>query len=147
MLLPALREASVSPLIYTRDPNITNELLTALTLGVGNIRVMKKYNLPSSESPVYDRLDGGIVTLGDKTRAINIILLCKKYRAHLRKVEQLVSLLSISGVSFGMVAALFASALSLPIWAFALWHSVWIVAVAIMTRSAFRLPKNSQKDS
>ena len=147
MLLPALREASVAPLIYTRDPNISNELLSALTLGGGNIRVMKKYNLPSAESPVYDRLDGGIVTLGDKTRAIGVILLCKKYRAFIQKLEQLVSLLSISGVSFGAIGALFLASFSLPIWVFALWHSAWIVAAALMARSAFRLPKNSQKDS
>lgn len=147
MLLPALREVSVTPLIYTRDPNISNELLSALTLGGGNIRVMKKYNLPSAEAPVYDRLDGGIVTLGDKTRAINVILLCKRYRTFIQKVEQLVSLLCICGASFGAVSALFLSSLSLPIWVFVLWHCAWIGAVAIMAHSTFRIPKTTQKDS
>lgn len=147
MLLPSLREASVAPLIYTRDPNISNELLSALTLGSDKIRVMKKYNLPSAEAPVYDRLDGGIVTLGDKTRAINIILLCKRYRSFIEKAEQLVSLLSICGASFGAISAIFLASLSLPIWVFALWHCSWIGAMAIMAHSAFRIPKNSQKDN
>lgn len=147
MLLPALREDSVTPLIYTRDPNISNELLSALTLGGGNIRVMKKYNLPTADAPVYDRLDGGIVTLGDKARAINVILLCKRYRKFSQRMDQLLSVLSVSGAILGAASALFLSSLSLPIWIYALWHGAWIGALAILAHTVFRLPKTSQKDS
>ncbi len=145
MLLPSLRKAGITPLIYTRDPNITNELLSALTLGGGSIRVMKKYNLKSEDDPLYDRLDGSIVTMGDKTDVINMILLCKRYRKYTSQTENLLSIASLSGIALGAAISFFLSP-TLPVWVYALWHGAWLAVSVIMSRSTFRMPKEENTE-
>ncbi len=145
MLLPSLREAGITPLIYTRDPNITGDLLKALTLGGANVRVMKKYNDKSEDDPLYTRLDGGIVTLGDKTAVLNMILLCKRYRKFTLRMEKLLSIATVVGAVFGGLLSLLLTPI-LPIWAYAVWHSAWLAFFAVASHTTFRLPKNTQKE-
>ena len=145
MILPSLREAGITPLVYTRDPNITNELLKALTLGGANIRVMKKYNTKDEDAPLYSRLDGGIVTMGDKMDMLNMILLCKRYRKFTLRTEHLLSVATLAGVLLGGAISLLLSP-TLPVWVYLLWHCAWVGASAILARATFHLPKNSQKE-
>lgn len=101
MLLPHLKEEHIVPLIYTRDPNITNEFLRVLTLGEDSIRVMKKNTLPPKEEKVYHRVSAGIVTLGSKLNAINMVLISKRYARY-----------HAQGVSSELLAMLFGALLS-----------------------------------
>ena len=146
MLLPALREAGITPLVYTRDPNITNDLLKALTLGGGNIRVMKKFNLQGEDNPLYTRLDGGIVTMGDKGSMLNMLLLAKRYRKFTHRTQSLLLVATLTGTLLGSILSIFFTP-SLPIWVYLLWHSAWLIATAIFTKTTFRIPKKSPKDN
>ena len=78
-LLPALKDAGVVPLIYTRDPNVSLELFRTLTMGEDVIRVMKKHTVPTGDEKIYRRVSAGIVTLGSKLDAVNMVLLAKRY--------------------------------------------------------------------
>lgn len=144
MLLPSLREAGIVPLVYTRDPNISNELLSSLTLG-GKIRVMKKYNLIADDLSSYSRLDAGLVTLRDKTAAINMLLLSKKYVRFQERMETLATLANVTGVVLAAALSLFVTPL-LPSLFLGLWHGVWIAVIAIAAFGSFRYAKIKHKD-
>lgn len=146
MLLPSLRDAGIVPLVYTRDPNITNELLGALTLGGGEIRVMKKDNLPSDDAPAYSRLDAGIVALGNKTSAINMILLSKRYTRFVSKLENLASISALVGILLAAALSLFVTP-ELPSLLFGLWQGVWMGVCAFLSASTFRFSKKSTKET
>ncbi len=77
MLMPHLRKAHVIPLIYTRDPNLDNELFTALMREEGAVRVIKE-TLPEEKEAVLPSFSAGMVTLGGKSVAISMLLLAKK---------------------------------------------------------------------
>lgn len=79
MALPSLREAGITPLVYTRDPNVSNELLSVLTAGVDDMRVLKIY-APLKEEKVYGRVSANMVTFGDKLDAASMIVLSKKHK-------------------------------------------------------------------
>ena len=145
MLLPSLREAGITPLIYTRDPNITADLLKALTLGGAKVRVMKKYNSKEEDNPLYPRLSGGIVTLGEKTGVLNMIFLCKRYRKFISANEKLQTAATIIGALLGGALSLLFTP-TLPVFAYALWHGAWITLSGILTHLTFRIPKNTQKE-
>ena len=145
MLLPSLREAGITPLIYTRDPNITADLLNALTLGGAKVRIMKKYNSKSEDNPLYPRLGGGIVTMGDRTGVLNMILLCKRYRKFIQHNEKLQTIATVLGAVLGGALSLFLTP-TLPVFAYALWHGAWIALSGILTHLTFRIPKNTQKE-
>lgn len=106
MALPSLKEERIVPLIYTRDPNITLDLIKTLTAREDLIRVMKKHIPRSREDAVYTRVSAGIVTLGDKSNAINMVLLSKRYIAFQSShaASELISMLA--GTALGAVFAL-----------------------------------------
>ncbi len=131
-ILPAIRENGIVPLIYTRDPNISNELLKTLSAGQGVIRVMKKNDIPPIEEPGLTRIDAGIVTYGNKMNAIRSVLLSKKYaelQASLSKAE-------LAAMSAGAVAAAVLSLLGLnvPSLAVAAWQLVCCAGLYITSR-------------
>ena len=117
MILPSLRESGITPLVYTRDPNVSNDLLAILTAGTGDMRVMKLYT-PVKEEKVYGRISAGMVTYGDRLDAASMIVLSKKYKnfsMHLRYAELCASAVGIilsvalSIIGFGRVTVLIAS--------------------------------------
>ena len=79
MLMPMLLEEGITPLVYSRDPNVTNELFRSLMAGQDNVRVLKRVNLENPEDTVYSRTSAGFVTTGDKINVINMLILTKKY--------------------------------------------------------------------
>lgn len=117
MALPSLKAERIVPLIYTRDPNITLDLIKTLTAGEDTIRVMKKHIPRSREDAVYTRVSAGIVTLGDKSNAINMVLLSKRYIAFQsnHSATELISMLAGTalGVVFALTGALGATVLAL----------------------------------
>ena len=137
MLLPYLKEKKIVPLIYTRDPNITGELLKVLTLGEDIIRVMKKYEPRSKEEKTYRRIDSGIVTHGDKGNAINMVLLAKKYIAFQGSLEAFELISMIVGTALAVVLAM-GDMLVLPATLFALWQVVWCVVFSVRSKLFFR---------
>ncbi len=145
MMLPYLKEQKIVPLIYTRDPNINLELLRILTMGEDVIRVMKKDTPRTAEERTYRHIDAAIVTLGDKSNAINMVLLAKKYTAFQvgLAVTELISMVvgavlaSVMCIG-GMVSS---SVPGFALW-LALWQVAWVVVLAVRSRLSFRIGKN-----
>ncbi len=145
MIIPSLRDAGIIPLVYTRDPNISAELLSTLTAGIGNMRVVKLYNT-QDENNVEARADARMVTYGDKLDAASMIVLAKKNRKldlHMRYTE-------LCAMGFGVAMAVGLSIFGLgsftPVVA-ALWQLLSCVILRLVTKSTFlREPKKKERD-
>lgn len=135
MTLPSLREAGIIPLVYTRDPNVSSELLATLTAGNGNMRVVKLYK-PLKEEKVYNRVSASMVSYGDKLDAAGMMVLSKKYKSfsiHVRFAELcamivgVVLALVLSLIGFGRVTVLLA----------AIWQPVWCFVLRLLSKTVF----------
>ena len=133
--LPSLREAGIVPLVYTRDPNVSAELLNTLTTGLGGISVVKLYK-PLKEETVYNRVSATMVTYGDKLDAAGMIVLAKRFKNfsnYLRFAEfsamavGVVLSLILALIGFGRVTALAA----------ALWQVLWCFAIRYISKRTF----------
>lgn len=135
MLLPELKAQGVTPLVYTRDPNISNELLNTLTAGADCMRVVRMYT-PLAEEVVYSRVSANMVTYGDTLNAISMVLLSKKYRLFSEKMR-FIELCAMGvglmlTVCFGIVGINSAVTLVSSV-----WHLVWWAALHYMSRNVF----------
>lgn len=144
MIIPSLRDAGITPLVYTRDPNITTELLTTLTAGSGDMRVVKLYNAVD-EKTVSPRADARMITYGDKLDAAGMIVLAKKsnsFSIHMKFTE-------LCAMGFGLVMAIALCIFGLggftPIVA-ALWQVLACLLLALTTKSVFLREKKKKKD-
>ena len=137
MLLPDLKEKKIVPLIYTRDPNITADLLKVLTLGEDIIRVMKKYVPRTYEEKTYRRIDSGSVTHGDKNSAINMVLLAKKYSAFQSSLAATELISMIVGAVLAVVLAI-GDMFVLPATLLSLWQIVWCAVLLIRSKLTFQ---------
>ncbi len=146
LLLSAMREKGIVPLVYTRDFNINNEFMRVLTGGSDVIRVMRKYT-PIREPEVYSRINSSMVIKGEKTSAINLILTSKKY-AHFQSVLAFTEL-SAAAVGAGLAVMIAFSNMiaSLPTVLLSVWQLGWSVALAISSRSSFKIRKKDKQDA
>ena len=143
-MMPSLRDAGIIPLVYTRDPNVTVELLSTLTAGNGDMRVVKLYN-SDNEKVVESRADARMITYGDKLDAANMIVLAKKtagFSLHMKFTE-------LCAMGFGLIMALGLSIFGLggftPIVA-SLWQVLACVLLRFVTKSVFLKEKKRKKD-
>lgn len=144
-LLPALREEGIVPLVYTRDPNVSNELLKKLMAGNDCMRVVKKLTPHPGEDKVYNRLSAAVVTYGDKISAINLILLSKKYK----KLSDRLTVSEIYAMAVGIVLAVTLSLLGMrgiPFAIFGLWQIAWCVVLHFVSRNSLLRDKNEESD-
>lgn len=146
MLLPLLKAEGIVTLVYTRDPNVNNELVHKLTTGEDIIRVMHKTVPLSEDRKVYPRISAGIVTLGDKTNAINMLLLSKKYVKFQKTLRGTATAAAAAGGVAAILLSLF-GVFGVPTLFFAVWQAAWIGVLAFLIRSAFPGGKRrSQKE-
>ena len=143
MLLPDLKEKKIVPLIYTRDPNVTADLLKVLTLGEDVIRVMKKYVPRSSEDKTYRCIDSGIVTHGNKDSAVNMLLLAKKYAAFQSSLAATELISMIVGAALAAVLAI-GNMLVIPATLLSLWQVVWCVVLHVRSKITFQSLPNAE---
>lgn len=143
MIIPSLRDAGITPLVYTRDPNISAELLATLTAGIGNMRVVKLYNVAGEQS-VEGRAEARMITYGDKLDAAGMIVLAKKnlkLSLHMRYTE-------LCAMGFGVAMAIGLSLFGLgsftPIVA-SLWQLLSCLILRLVTKSSF-LKESKKKD-
>lgn len=140
MILPTLRDEKTVPLIVTRDPNITNELVRTLTTGIDCIRVFKRFDTPSSSTPIERRTDSALIAR-DKDSAVGAVLASKKYAAFRARH-------AVTEISAVMVGAALGAALALggmsgaPTFALGLWQLLWCVGFAFMSKREFSVPKD-----
>lgn len=144
MLLPDLKEKKIVPLIYTRDPNVTADLLKVLTLGEDVIRVMKKYVPRSAEDKTYRCIDSGIVTHGNKDSAVNMILLAKKYAAFQSSLAATELISMIVGAALAAVLAM-GNMLVIPATLLSLWQVVWCVVLHVRSKITFQAPPKTEE--
>ncbi len=140
MLLPPLSDEGVKILVYTSDPNITGELIKSLTAGSDNIRIMRKYLSTPHANVVYREVSAGMVTFGEKTNAINMIFLAKRYS----KIASLIETAELVAMTAGGVIAILLSVcgvLTLPSLVLAAWQAVWCGALHILSSRVFRASK------
>ena len=146
MLLPSLIDEKIRPLVYTRDPNIDEELLRALTAGSDSITVLKKQNLPSEEISLYRKIGLGLVGNGDKINLINAILTSKKYMSFQTKfaITELIAMI-VGAVLALVVVVCKLSAISSAI--LGIWHIAWCVAVFLLGKHTFSFQKDNGKNT
>lgn len=137
MTIPSLRESGITPLVYTRDPNVSVELLSTLSAGNGNMRVVKLYNPVDKDEVPESRASARMVTYGDRLDAASMIVLAKKNKTftnYLRFAE-----LCTAGI--GIVLAITLSFIvgdnlkALPL--AALWQIATCVAVRVLSKMVF----------
>ena len=143
MLLPSLREQNIVPLIYTNDPNLSNELLQMLCAGADCMRVAKKLEPCAETERIYRRVSTGLITYGDKINAINTILLTRKYKLFADRI----SISALYSLSIAAAVALVISTLgmSIPSFAYGLWHIGWCVALRYVSGKTFEEDKKENK--
>ena len=81
LMISSFIKNGITPLIYTRDPNVNNNLVSFLIGGKCKARVMKKNSVLPKEREVYKSLSATAVTVGGKNDAIDIVMSSKKYVA------------------------------------------------------------------
>ena len=144
-LLPALKEQGIVPLIYTRDPNITNELLDTLTAGADCMRVVKLYKPKPLDEKVYARVSARMVTFGDKLNAISMILLSRKYRRFSEKMR----FTETCATAVGLMLAVAFSILGInaaAVFVSIVWQIVWCVALHYTSTRAFLKEEKNKND-
>ncbi len=137
MLLPTLDDEGIKSLIYTRDPNITDDLIATLTAGADKIRIMKDHSAPDSNSVIYREISAGLVTLGDKTNAINAMLLSKKYVALSSRLIMIERISAVVGGALAVVLAIGKMTL-IPAIALAAWQAAWCGVLHFISRKSIR---------
>ena len=137
MLLPAIKEEGIVPLIYTRDPNVSNELLRTLSAGSDSIRVMKKYSPISPEdNKIYRRISAELVTYGNNINTINTILLTKKYAKFAKQLSGTELYATVFTAAVSAILAIL-GVTTIPVIVFSLWQIAWCVVLRIASRRAF----------
>lgn len=143
MLLPSLREQGIVPLIYTNDPNLSNELLKTLCAGADCMRVVKKLEPRAEADKIYRRVSAGVITFGDKINAINTILLTRKYKQFSNRM--LVSALYSLSIAAAVALIIATLGASLPSLVYGIWHIGWCAAIRIVSRKNFTEEKKDNK--
>lgn len=144
MLLPELKREHIVPLIYTSDPNLSNELLKTLTAGTDCMRVVKKLEPTHGSDKIYRRVSAGVVTYGDKINAINTILLARKHRDFIERAS-ITELYAISlAAAAGIILSVFG--VTLPSIVYGLWHIAWCLVLSVASKRVFSVEKK-EKDN
>ena len=138
-LLSQLRANGIVPLIYTRDPNVNNELLKTLTVGQGKMRVLKQYDLPLSTPENILKGSAGIVTFGEKIHAIKAVLLAKRYTT-LQSAINIVAYV-LMGIGVTAAAVLAFSRVGAPSVFLAAWQLIGCAVLYIMSKRTLDRPK------
>ena len=143
MLLPELKSRKIIPLIYSSDPNITCELLRVLTLGEDNIRVMRTYRT-KCEDKVYRKVSSGAVTLADKTAAVNLLLLARRYTTFQSSfaVSELISMMVGAALAVVLSLAFVGNISIIPGFALSVWQLAWVGVLYVRSKMTFRIKKD-----
>ena len=143
MILPELKERKLVPLIYTRDPNVSPDLISALTSGDDCVRILKKNTVKPTEEKVYSRISAGIVTSGSEIDAMSVILLAKKYVRLMKKLSVLELVSMGTGCALAAVLAI-TGQLWLSSMLFLGWHLAWFAVFCIISSNRFAVKKKEE---
>jgi hypothetical protein len=143
MLLPTLLEEKIVPLVYTRDPNLTNELMRKLTAGTSTVRILKKNTTPVRDF-APSKLSAGMVSNGDKSNLVNLVLLSRRYVKFNTRMKASERSAMIVGLVLGAMISV-SGMLLLPSALLSVWQVAWCVALYALSGGSFKLPKNKKE--
>ena len=143
MLLSTFGEEKIVPLVYTRDPNLTNELMQKLTAGTSTVRILKKNTTPVRDF-APSRVSAGMVSNGDKGNLVNLILLARRYARFAARVKLTERSAMIVGLSLGALISV-SKMLLLPSALLSVWQITWCAALFVLTGSFFKRPKKHKE--
>lgn len=142
MILPTLGEEKIIPLVYTRDPNLTNDLMKKLTAGTSTVRILKKDTTPARDF-APSKLSAGMVSNGDKSNLVNLVLLSRRYVKFNSRIRVTERSAMIVGLGLGALISV-SGMLLLPSILLSAWQFAWCAALYVLTRSTFGLPKKKK---
>ncbi len=145
MLMPIFKEEKIIPLVYTRDPNLSNELMKTLTAGMGTIRILKKNTTPMKDF-APSKISAGMVFDGDRSNLLNLILLSKRYvkfNSHMKALERYSM---IAGLVLGVVLSLCGMASVIPVFVPLLWQGAWCAVLTVLSRKFFKVHKKKKEN-
>ncbi len=145
MILPILQEEGIIPLVYTRDPNITPELIDALTAGADRIRILRKENSPENDDPIFTRLSAGLVTLGNKMNAINMLLLSRKYVRFQNGINMIEMISLVIGALISLVLSIAGITRFIPTAFLAIWPIIWWALIYLISKNIFHIKKKKKQ--
>ena len=126
-LLAIFAEEKIVSLVYTKDPNIDGALMKHLASDRDLIRVIVNEEMPASEA-VSEKASVGLVSAVDKSGAISLLLLCRRYVRMQKNLVSATLLAMGSGAFLGIMLSIFGLLRSLPSIAYGVWQ-VALVAV------------------
>jgi hypothetical protein len=136
-ILPTLKEEGIIPVIYTRDPNVSNELLRILSAGNDCMRVVKRTTPDVGTEMIYRTVSAGVVCYGDKINAINIVLLAKRYKKLIMRMKNIEMYAMGAGLGLGVVISVLGM-FAVPSFVFGLWQLAWCAVLAIASHTVFK---------
>ncbi|MBQ8289445.1 MAG: hypothetical protein IJY01_01055 [Clostridia bacterium] len=143
--LSYMKAHGITPLVYSRDPNLDNDLLRFLTGGVDIIRVMKRTTPAPERETVYRRLSSPAVSRGGRGDMLDAVILAKRYQT----LQAQLSLTELSAAAIGsaLAAIIAVSGLTagLPTVLVGVWQTVFCIALSVMSRRSFRIPRAKKK--
>lgn len=144
MILPELRESGIIPLVYTRDPNVSVELLNAISAGANNnMKIVRLYTPAPMNEEVHGRVRAKMVTYGDRIDAASMIVLSKKYR----KFSAMMQFIELCSMAIGVLLAIVLSVIGVNISSVliaSVWQIVWCQFISIFSKQTFL--KNENKE-
>ena len=144
--LPALRQEGIIPLIYTSDPNISNELLKRLTAGADCIRATKRLTPGATDERLFARVSAGVVTVGDKVNAINLLLLTRKHAKFIKRIKATELFSMTLGAVMASVVALLKTSV-VPIALLGAWQVFWCIVLRLASKNVFLKGRKSDNDA
>ena len=140
-MLSSFEKEKIISLVYTRDPNVTNELMRYLAADQDLIRVIRD----DSSEPDFgaqERMSVGLVSTEDKASAVSLLLLCRRYVKMQKYLLQALWFALGTGAFLGTMLSLF-GVLSLPSIVYGIFQIVLISAMVLYTFSALGENKKS----
>ena len=135
-MLAAMREENMTPLVYTRDFNITAEFMRVLTGGADIVRVLRRHNA-YKEPKLYQRVKANMVTGGDKASVLELLFMARKYSRFQALMSIIELAAGVSGAALAVAIALCNMTFVLPPVMLAIWQIGWSVVLAVMSRKTF----------
>ncbi len=109
-MMSSLIEGEIIPLVYTRDPNINNDLMNFLSGGKVTIKVMRKNSTAPKYRPLYKSLSAPAVSFGDKNDIVNMVVRSKDYCIYQSKLSVFELVAACIGTFAAVGLALFGAA-------------------------------------
>jgi hypothetical protein len=146
LMLSAMKERGIVPLVYTRDFNLDNEFMKGLTSGSDIIRVMKKYDTLKESTPL-PRVKSPMVVTADKTAMLDAIIRAKRYT----QLQSWICGMEISacacGAALAVAITLCGMTNALPMILISAWQIGWGVVLGIMSKKNFTTRKKDNEDA